>query len=152
MIPLNKTDKYRQGLYRPRNASKYVGRNPPVYRSGWELKFFRWCDENTNVLEWASEAIIIPYINPIDCRAHRYITDGVVVIKETDKVSKYVIEIKPSNQLLQPVTGKKRNSTVIYENKRYIQNMAKWEAAKKWCDKRNYKFLILTEKELGLNK
>jgi hypothetical protein len=30
--------------------------------------------------------------------------------------------------------------------------MAKWDAAKKWCDKRNYKFLILTEKELGLNK
>jgi hypothetical protein len=65
-------------------------------------------------------------------------------------VCKYIIEIKPADQTRAPVAGRKKNSTLIYENKRYIQNMAKWEAAKKWCDKRNYKFLILTEKELGL--
>ncbi|NBW56606.1 head completion protein [bacterium] len=150
MIPLNGNNKFRQGLFRPKNTSKYVGRTPPVYRSGWELKFFRWCDENNNVLEWASEAVIIPYINPVDGKAHRYYTDGIVAIKENDSISKYIIEIKPSNQLLQPVAGKKKQSTLIFENKRYIQNMAKWSAAKKWCQQRNYKFLILTEKELGL--
>ena len=150
MIPLNGSNKFRQGLFKPKNSSKYVGRTPPVYRSGWELKFFRWCDENTNVLEWASEAIIIPYVNPIDGKGHRYYTDGVVVIRETNGINKYIIEIKPSDQLKQPTTGRKKNSTLIYENKRYIQNMAKWNAAKKWCEQRNYKFLILTEKELGL--
>jgi hypothetical protein len=150
MIPLNGSNKFRQGLFKPKNSSKYVGRTPPVYRSGWELRFFRWCDENTNVLEWASEAIIIPYVNPIDGKGHRYYTDGVVVIRETNGINKYIIEIKPSNQLLQPTVGKKKNSTLIYENKRYIQNVAKWNAAKKWCEQRNYKFLILTEKELGL--
>lgn len=152
MIPLNKSDKYRQGFFRPKNPQKYLGKSLPVYRSGWELRFFRWCDENTNVLEWASEAIIIPYINPLDGKAHRYYTDGVIALKEANGISKYIIEIKPSKQLQRPEPGKKRHSTVIYENKTYIQNMAKWEAAKKWCDKRNYKFLILTEKELGLNK
>lgn len=152
MIPLNKADKFRQGLFRPKNSNKYVGRNPPIYRSGYELRFFRWCDENINVIEWASEAVIIPYINPIDGRAHRYYTDGVIALKESNGINKYIIEIKPLDQVKPPVPGKKKNSTVIYENKRYIQNMAKWEAAKKWCDKRNYKFLILTEKELGLNK
>ena len=150
MIPLNNAGKYRQGLFRPKNSSKYIGRTPPIYRSGWELRFFRWCDENTNVLEWASEAVIIPYINPLDGKAHRYHTDGIIAIKEKDAISKYIIEIKPSDQTRPPITGKKKNSTLIYENKRYIQNMAKWEAAKKWCDKRNYRFLILTEKELGL--
>ena len=152
MIPLNKTGKYRQGVFRPKNPKKYVGNTPPVYRSGWELRFFRWCDENVNVIEWASEAIVITYVNPVDGKGHRYFTDGVVVLKEPDGIHKYVIEIKPRDQLARPEAGKKRNSTIIYENKRYIQNMAKWEAAKKWCDKRNYKFLILTERELGLNK
>jgi len=150
MIPPNGSNKYRQGLFKPKNSSKYVGRTPPVYRSGWELRFFRWCDENTNVLEWASEAIIIPYVNPIDGKGHRYYTDGVVVIRETNGINKYIIEIKPSDQCKQPTVGRKKNSTLIYENKRYIQNMAKWNAAKKWCEQRNYKFLILTEKELGL--
>ena len=150
MIPLQRNNNFRQGLFRPKNTKKYVGKTPPVYRSGWELKFFRWCDENENVLEWASESVIIPYINPIDGKAHRYYTDGVIALKELNGIGKYIIEIKPSSQVLKPIAGKKKQSTIIYEGRRYIQNMAKWEAAKKWCQQRNYKFLILTEKELGL--
>ena len=152
MIPFSRNDKFRQGLFKPKNSNKYVGKSPPVYRSGWELRFFRWCDENTNVVEWASEAVIVPYVNPLDGKVHRYYTDGIIAIKENGILNKYIIEIKPSTQVEAPKPGKKRQSTVIYENKRYIQNMAKWEAAKKWCNQRNYKFLILTEKELGLNK
>jgi len=152
MIPLNKNDKYRQGIFRPKNTAKYVGRGYPVYRSGWELRFFRWCDENSNVLEWASEAIIIPYINPVDGKAHRYYTDGVIVLKEANGIKKYIVEIKPSTQLSQPIKGKKRQSTLFYENTRYIQNQAKWKAAKKWCDTKGYSFLILTEKELGISR
>jgi hypothetical protein len=30
-------------------------------------------------------------------------------------------------------------------------NMAKFDAAKKWCDKNNFLFLILTENEITLN-
>jgi hypothetical protein len=150
MIPLQRNNNFRQGLFRPKNTKKYVGKTPPVYRSGWELKFFRWCDENENVLEWASESVIIPYINPIDGKAHRYYTDGVIALKELNGIGKYIIEIKPSSQVLKPIAGRKKQSTIIYEGRRYIQNMAKWEAAKKWCQQRNYKFLILTEKELGL--
>lgn len=150
MIPLQRNNNFRQGLFRPKNTKKYVGKTSPIYRSGWELKFFRWCDENENVLEWASESVIIPYINPIDGKAHRYYTDGVIALKELNGIGKYIIEIKPSSQVLKPIAGRKKQSTIIYEGRRYIQNMAKWEAAKKWCQQRNYKFLILTEKELGL--
>jgi len=152
MLPLRKDDKYRQGVFKPKNASKYIGKTYPVYRSGWELKFFRWCDDNDNILEWASEAIIIPYTNPVDGKVHRYYTDGVIVIKEGETKARYIIEIKPSSQLKVPVRGKKRQQTVLYENLRYIQNQSKWKAAKTWCDKHGYKFLILTEKELGLSK
>ena len=150
MIPIQKNNNFRQGIFRPKNSSKYVGKTPPIYRSGWELRFFRWCDENNNVLEWASESVIIPYINPVDGKAHRYYTDGVIALKENTGIGKYIIEIKPSSQVQKPVAGKKRHSTLVYESKRYVQNIAKWEAAKKWCQQRNYKFLILTEKELGL--
>lgn len=152
MLPPSKNGKYRQGIFTPKNNQKYIGKSQPIYRSGWELKFFRWCDDNNNVLEWASEAIIIPYINPVDGKVHRYYTDGVIVIKEGEARVKYIIEIKPSSQLKVPVRGKKQQNTMLYENLRYIQNQSKWKAAKTWCDKHGYKFLILTEKELGLSK
>jgi hypothetical protein len=152
MIPLQKNNKFKQGVFKPKNAQKYIGKETPVYRSGWELKFFRWCDDNPNVIEWASESVIIPYVSPIDRKVHRYYTDGVVAIKEPDGIKKYIIEIKPSAQTQAPVRGKKRNSTLMYETARYAQNTAKWAAAKKWCEKHRYNFLILTEKELGLNK
>lgn len=152
MLPIKKDDKFRQGLYKPKNPEKYVGKGIPVYRSGWELKFFRWCDFNNNVLEWASESIIIPYLNKADGKVHRYYTDGVIAIKEGENIVKYIVEIKPSSQVQPPSPGKKKQSTVIYENYRYVQNMSKWEAARKWCLKKGYKFIILTEKELGISK
>jgi hypothetical protein len=153
MIPLNGKGKFKQGLFKPKNKSKYLGREDPVYRSGWELKFFRWADENPNVVEWASESVIIPYVSPLDHKVHRYYTDGVVAVREgSGVIRKYIIEIKPSAQTVLPVKGKKRMSTMVYETARYAQNQAKWEAAKKWCDKHGYKFLILTEKELGIDK
>ena len=153
MIPLpSNGKKFIQGIYSPRHPEKYVGKQPIRYLSSWELKFFRWCDYlNPNVLEWASEAVIIPYINPIDGKAHRYYTDGVLAIREGAGISKYVIEIKPSKQLSPPVPGKrKKQSTIIHENVQFITNNAKWEAARKWCCEKGYKFLILTEKELGI--
>lgn len=152
MIPLNGKGKFKQGLFKPKNKTKYIGKEDPVYRSGWELKFFRWADDNPNVVEWASEAVIIPYVSPIDGRVHRYYTDGVVAIKENDSIKKYIIEIKPSSQTLPPVKGRKRQSTMVYETARFAQNQAKWDACRKWCEKHGFSFLILTEKELGLNK
>jgi len=152
MIPLNGKGKFKQGVFKPKNQAKYIGKEDPVYRSGWELKFFRWCDDNDNVVEWASEAVIIPYVSPLDRKVHRYHTDGVVAIKEGNIIKKYIIEIKPSAQTVLPVKGRKRMSTMVYETARFAQNQAKWEAARKWCQKYGYNFLILTEKELGIDK
>jgi hypothetical protein len=151
MIPLNGKGKFLQGIFKPRNPKKYIGKETPIYRSGWELKFFRWADTNPNILEWASEAIIVPYRNPLDGQIHRYYTDGVVLIKEGDKLTKYVIEIKPSSQTVPPVaTKRKKQSSLIYETRQYAVNTAKWSAAQTWADQHGYKFLILTEKHLGI--
>ena len=143
---------YKQGLYNPLHAEKYIGTKPIIYRSGWELKFFRWCDKNTNVLKWGSESVIIPYISPVDGRAHRYFVDNLVIIKEGAKIVKYLVEIKPKKQTIPPVASKrKKRTTMLYESQMYVVNRAKWEAAKKWCKKKGYKFVILTEDQLFNN-
>lgn len=148
-----KYTRYKQGIYAPKNKEKYIGSKTPRYLSSWELKFFRWCDGNPNVLQWSSESVIIPYISPVDNRPHRYMVDNVVKIKEGNTVTKYLIEIKPKKQTLRPTShGNKKQSTILYENSTYMVNVAKWTAAEKWCKKRGYKFQILTEDHLFTSK
>ena len=53
-----------------------------------------------NIVEWGSEEIAIPYRSPIDNRVHRYFPDFYVKLKETTgKIKKYIIEVKPKNNL-----------------------------------------------------
>ena len=143
---------FTQGIFRPQNKEKYIGSGFPRYLSSWELKFFRWADNNPNILHWGSENIIIPYINPLDGRPHRYFVDKYIVFKDKDGTNKkFLIEIKPSKQVAKPTeNGKKKRSTIIFEQTTWITNQAKWEAAKKWAAKKNCEFIILTEKELGI--
>ena len=145
-------NKYKQGIYRPINTEKYLGKTNPVYRSGWELKFFRWADTNPNILAWGSENIIVPYINPLDQKVHRYFVDNFIVFKDKDgNKQKLLIEIKPSKQTIQPVPTKgKHKKTILYEQTTWITNQAKWLAAKEWAKKKNMEFIILTEKELNI--
>ena len=144
---------FRQGTYHPKNRDKYTCLKDPVYRSSWELKFFQWCDNNENVLEWASESVIIPYVSPFDQRIHRYFVDNTVVLREGDNTVKYLIEIKPKRQTRPPITKKtnKKQSTILYEKATYVINQVKWAAAKQWCEKHGHKFLLLTEDELFNN-
>jgi hypothetical protein len=143
---------YKQGIFKPQNASKYMGSTNPTFRSGWELKFFRWADLNENILFWGSETIIIPYVNPLDNKVHRYFVDNFIVFKDKNgNKQKFLIEIKPSKQVNRPIdSNRKKPSTVLYERTTWITNQAKWEAAKKWADKKGCQFIILTEKELGI--
>ena len=143
---------YKQGIYRPLNPQKYIGNNIPQYRSSYELKFFRWADNNKNILAWGSENIIIPYINPLDNKVHRYFVDNFIIFNDKDNIKrKVLIEIKPKSQTSRPVVSKgKHKKTMLYEQTMWITNQAKWEAAKKWADKKGVIFTILTEKELNI--
>jgi hypothetical protein len=144
---LKKNSKFRQGVFTPTNSHKFIG-SKAIYRSGLELKFFRFCDTNENVIKWGSENIIVPYISPLDGRVHRYFVDNYVVIKEGNNIKKYLIEIKPQKQTLPPQTKYKKREHLIYEQQQYAINQAKWESAKHYCKKHNLSFLILTEKDL----
>ena len=57
--------KYANGKYQIKNLEKYIGKKTPTYRSSWEFTFCSFCDNNPSVVNWASEAIQIPYFNPV---------------------------------------------------------------------------------------
>jgi hypothetical protein len=148
-----KNPKFYQGIYIPKNKEKYKGNDYPRYMSSWELKLFRWCDDNDFVLEWSSENIVIPYFNPITSKTHNYIVDAVIKLKTSNGIKKFLVEVKPYKQTLEPDLKKPvKTKSQIYERLTFIKNKAKWEAAKLWCEKRNFEFCILTEHHLNINK
>ena len=138
------------GIFRPRNIKKYRGdyRNI-IYRSSWEKVFMRYCDKNSNILEWGSEETIIPYRSPLDQRIHRYFPDFYVKVRDNDgKAKKYIIEIKPKRQVNEPKVQKRKTKKYIREVMEYAKNQAKWNAAKEYCADRHMEFKILTEDNL----
>lgn len=145
-----------QGKYKGRycvsNPSKYKGDiNDVVYRSSWELKFMKWCDINPSVLEWGSEIAVIPYVSPVDNKVHRYFVDFYVKIRDrSGKTTKYLVEIKPEKFTKPPEKPKKQTKRFIEEVFQYGTNQAKWKAADEFCEDRKWKFLVLTEKDLGI--
>lgn len=142
---------YRQGLFSPKNPSKYIG-NPChiVFRSGWEKMFMIWCDITNQVIKWGSEELIIPYRSPIDNQIHRYFVDFVVYIKALDSIQKYCVEIKPYAQTQLPKMPKKKSLIESYQKsmETFAINQAKWKYAEEYCKKMGMKFVVLTEKEL----
>jgi hypothetical protein len=141
-----------KGKFKPSNPSKYRG-DPTgiVYRSLWELKFMKYCDLNQNILEWGSEEIALPYLSPLDNRIHRYFPDFYIKVKESNgQIKKYMIEVKPKKQTIEPIPQKKRTKGYIYEVMEYAKNQAKWKAAKEFCEDRQWIFKVITEDELGI--
>jgi hypothetical protein len=141
-----------KGRFRVVNATKYKGDiTNIVYRSLWELKFMKWCDDNISVVEWGSETVIVPYISPIDNKVHRYFVDFYIKIKnKNNAIEKYLIEIKPEKFTKPPEIPKKKTKRFIDEVFQYGVNDAKWKASFEFCKDRNMKFIILTEKDLGI--
>ena len=142
-----------KGRYRIENIKKYKGNiSDVIYRSSWELKFMRWCDSNPSVLEWGSETVIIPYRSPVDNNVHRYFVDFYIKIQDKDKkILKYLIEIKPEKFTKPPPIPQKQTKRFIQEVFNYGINQSKWKAASSFCDDRGWKFLVLTERDLGIN-
>jgi len=139
-----------KGKYRIKNLQKYVGDPTNVtYRSLWERKFMKYCEENPNIIQWSSEEIMIPYRSPIDKKIHRYFPDFWIKIQRNDKkIECVIIEIKPKIQTVPPLKKSKTTKKFISEVYTYGVNEAKWTAAKEYCADRNWKFEIITEDHL----
>ena len=142
------------GKFQPSYPRKYKG-DPTniIYRSLWERRFMVYCDLNENILEWGSEEIALPYRSPIDNRIHRYFPDFYIKVKESSgQIKKYIIEIKPKKQTIEPKVKKRKTKSYIYEVYEYAKNQAKWKAAEEFCKDRLWEFKVLTEEDLGINK
>ena len=138
-----------KGRWKPKNLQKYEG-NPTniTYRSLWERQAFKWCDENSDIVGWSSEELVIPYISKTDGKPHKYYPD----LKITYNTGKTVIiEIKPKKQTKppkKPKTKTKGSRRYIKEVYAYGMNTSKWEYAKEYADNRGWGFEIWTEDTL----
>jgi hypothetical protein len=135
--------------YRVKNRKKYIGDPDNVWiRSGWEKQFFIQCDLNEDVVAWGSEIVVIPYPDPHKRgNIRRYFVDAIMKNKNGEV---FLVEIKPYKETIKPEKKKgKRKKTFLYEAKTYDINQAKWKAAREYCKKRGWKFIILTEKNFS---
>ena len=136
-----------QGIYEVKNPQKYVGKHKPKYRSGWELTFMTFCDNNKHVIYWASEALRIPYRHPLTGKMTQYVPDFFVVYENKYGQQKAeVVEIKPKKQsLIESRVANAKDRMVV------AINHAKWGAAMAYCKQQGYTFRVITEDTLFYN-
>lgn len=133
------------GIYKVKNPKKYRGDpNNVIYRSGWEKNVMLWCDRTTDVIEWSSEEIIIPYRYDLDKRVHRYFVDFLIKMKDG---TVYLIEVKPHKET-EPPKGSRRTKKYLNEASTYVMNQNKWKAAEEYAARKGWKFQIWTENTL----
>jgi hypothetical protein len=132
--------KYAQGKFQLINPSKYVGNKTPTYRSSWEFVFMQFCDNNPNIINWASEAVHINYRNPLTGKNTIYVPDFLITYVDAAGAQKAeVVEVKPRKETT--LEGAKN----IRDQASAILNMAKWEAARIWCRAHGMTFRVVTE-------
>lgn len=139
--------KWAQNFFTPKNPEKYVGKKKPFYRSGWELVFMQFCDNNDSIIQWASEAIAIPYKNPLTGKPSQYIPDFFVLYenKRGQQVAE-IVEIKPKKQsLIESRTASAKDRAIV------AVNHAKWAAAKAYCQRLGVAFRVITEDDIFYN-
>ncbi len=138
------TRRFAKGKFTLTQPAKYVGTKLPIYRSSWELSFMRFCDTNEHVHKWASEAVKIPFRDPLTGKQTVYVPD--FFIQYTDKLGKMhveLIEIKPASQTILERVGKNK-----YNQAQFVKNQAKWASANAWCKQNGIKFRVINENDM----
>jgi hypothetical protein len=138
--------KWAQGTYEVINKDKYVGIRAPRYRSGWEFSFMKFCDSNDHVLQWASEAIQIPYRHPLTGKQTIYVPDFLITYRTRNNMMRAeLIEIKPKKQSVIESKMSSRDRAVV------AINYAKWASATAWCKRQGITFRVVTEDDMFRN-
>ena len=138
----SKNSRFTQGYINPKTCKKLfegLQADKIIYRSSYEKKLIQWFENNDEVEKWGSECIRVPYLY-IDGKNHSYYPDYLVRKTNGEII---VIEVKPYNQTQKPVT----ENTWAWEQ--WKKNMCKWRATKELCERKGWKFLILTEKTIN---
>jgi hypothetical protein len=136
--------KFAQGRFEMKQPEKYVGTKQPLARSSWEFIFMRMLDEHQGVEKWASESIQIPYRDPLTGKYTIYVPDFFIVYNDKNGGKHAeVVEVKPTNHMIKEKLGNSR-----YNQEQYIKNIAKWEAANKWCQQQGIRFRVVSEDDI----
>jgi hypothetical protein len=138
--------KFAQGVYQVNNPAKYAGLKPPRYRSSWEWHFMKFCDDNDHVLQWASEAVSVPYRHPLTGKMTIYVPDFLITYQNSaGKTIGELIEIKPRKQsVLEGRMSEKERMIVAI-------NYAKWSSAEKWARQQGLMFRVINEDQIFRN-
>ena len=135
---------FAKGFFTPKNPQKYIGTNRIQYRSSWEFQFMKFVDTNPSIQKWASEAIRIPYKDPLTGRSTIYVPDFFIqYVDKFGKIHVELIEIKPASQTILERVGKNRVNQA-----QFIKNQAKWAAAELFCRQNGIKFRVICENDL----
>lgn len=162
---------YHNGNYIPKYKDKVIKLNAQggiYYRSSWELKFMIWLDNNPKIKKWGAECISIPYQlthlekgGDINLKSHTYYPDFYYELDTgSEFLKKVVAEVKPQKEfnMVRALQEKKLsvpdNATVKklknleYDVKMAHKNMKKWETMIRFCDKKGWEFVVITEEVL----
>ncbi len=114
------TKKFKEGNF-------FSGKNNESlhFRSGFEESFYKTLEKMSDVVKYKPEPFKIEYF--FEGTSHNYIPD--ILVEKIDG-KKELWEIKPKSQIELP------------------KNKAKWIAANEYCKKRNWEFIVYTEKGL----
>ena len=142
------------GVYYVQNPEKTNGSTAYQFKSKLEKAMMGYCDKNEKVLKWVYEPKKpIEYIDMTakdpktgkQGKKRKYYIDFILTVKTWDnRLQTYYIEVKAHRET-QPPSQKSRS----LEHKTWAKNNAKWDAAKKFCESKGYKFEIVTEREFG---
>jgi hypothetical protein len=160
-----KQGKYKQGLFTPKNKDKIIKLNTQgglFYRSGLELKMMVYLDNNPNIIHWGAEHLRVPYTKTewvsesqeFRTTEHSYYPDFYYELKkENDEVSRVVAEVKPASETKEPKLAENPTSKQLknfeYALKMYNKNLSKWKHMIAYCERKGFKFIIITEEHLG---
>lgn len=137
---------FAQGIFVPKNPEKYIGNHKPKYRSGWEFRVMLFLDENKHIIRWASEAIKIPYQNPLTGKLSIYVPDFFVVYENKfHNVHAEIIEVKPKSQTSLTEARSRQDKAHA------IINQAKFAAANAYCKQQGLVFRVISEDSIFMN-
>ena len=162
---------YHQGNFIPENKDKVIKLNSEggiYYRSMLEFKFMTWLDKNEMIKRWCGECIKIPYqlthyekSGDVNLKSHTYYADYYYELTTSNgDISKVVVEVKPHKEYEDVVLFEKKQFNIPenanvrkmrnleYRLKMAQKNSQKWKTMIKWCDKKGFKFIVVTEKHL----
>ena len=94
---------------------------------------------------FSSEGHRIKYFDPTSGKNRIYYPDFYVMFNNRKK---FIVEVKPEKDMRMPKRGKKSQKTMMIREHTFLINQAKFKAAKQYCKKLEYKFIIITEKDL----